>query len=120
MGWPRIFGRTSHRVNDDIGASDRESGYDPDVLPVIWATFAICTVGGFVTLAAFWLDVQDRPDLTFRQRVGWSIGILLFPIVIPAYAFLGGPGWPKALRIAAFLPAIALALFAGFLFGVFD
>jgi len=88
------------------------------MLPVIWAVFAVCMVGGFITLAAFWLDVQDRPDLTFRQRVAWSLGILLFPIVIPAYALLGGPGWPRALRVAAFLPAVALALFAGFATGV--
>jgi hypothetical protein len=90
------------------------------VLPLIWAVFAVCMVGGFITLAAFWLDVQDRPDLTFRQRVAWSAGILLFPIVIPLYALFGGPGWPRALRIAAFLPAAALALFAGFATGVFS
>lgn len=88
------------------------------MLPFIWAVFAVCMVGGFIAVAAFWLDVQDRPDLTFRQRVAWSLGILLFPVVIPAYAHLGGPGWPAALRIAAFLPAIALALFAGFATGL--
>jgi len=89
------------------------------VLPVIWAIFALCTVGGFITLAAFWLDVQDRPDLTFRRRVAWSVGIFLFPVVIPVYALLGGPGWPRGLRIAAFLPAVALALFAGFATSLF-
>jgi len=88
------------------------------VLPIIWAVFAACTVGAFITLAAFWLDVQDRPDLTFRQRVAWSLGLILFPIVIPAYALLGGPGWPRPLRVAAFLPAVALALFAGFATGL--
>lgn len=90
------------------------------MLPVIWTLFALCVVGGFITIAAYWLDVQDRPDLTFRARVGWSIGTLLFPVVIPAYAFLGGPGWPRALRIASFLPAVALALLAGFVAGIFD
>lgn len=89
------------------------------MLPVIWTLFAVSVVAGFVTIAAYWLDVQDRPDLTFRARVAWSVGILLFPVVIPAYAFLGGPGWPRALRIAAFLPALALALFAGFLTELF-
>ena len=89
------------------------------MLPVIWTLFALCTVGGFITIAAFWLDVQDRPDLTFRHRVAWSVGIFLFPVVIPAYAFLGGPGWPRALRFAAFLPAVALTLFFGFLTGSF-
>jgi hypothetical protein len=84
------------------------------VLPVMWAVFALCTVGGFITIAAYWLDVQDRPDLTFRRRVAWSLGLFLFPLVIPAYALFGGPGWPRSLRIAAFLPALALALFAGF------
>jgi len=90
------------------------------VLPVIWAVFAICVVGGFIAIAAYWLDVQDRPDLTFRARVMWSLGIVLFPIVIPAYALLGGPGWPRPLRIAAFLPALALAMAAGFATGIFS
>lgn len=89
------------------------------MLPVIWTVFALSVVGGFIAIAAFWLDVQDRPDLSFRSRVGWSLGTFLFPVVIPAYAFLGGPGWPRALRIAAFLPALALSLFAGFLSGLF-
>ena len=89
------------------------------MLPLIWTVFALCTVGSFVTIAAYWLDVQDRQDLTFRRRVAWSAGIFLFPVMIPVYAFLGGPGWPRALRIAAFLPAVALALFAGFLTGLF-
>ena len=64
------------------------------MLPVIWAVFTVCMVGGFITIAAYWLDVQDRPDLSFRQRVGWSLGILLFPVVIPAYAIFGGPAGP--------------------------
>jgi len=89
------------------------------MLPVIWTVFAICAVGGFLMLAAYWLDVQDRPDLTFRARVAWSAGVLLFPLTIPAYAFLGGPGWPPFLRAASLLPAVALALFVGFAFGVF-
>jgi hypothetical protein len=89
------------------------------VLPLIWTLFALCVVGGFITIAAYWLDVQDRPDLTFRRRVAWSLGTLLFPVTIPAYAFLGGPGWPRALRIASFLPAVALTLMLGFITGVF-
>jgi hypothetical protein len=89
------------------------------VLPVVWTIFAVCAVGGFITLAAYWLDVQDRPDLSFRARVGWSLAIFLFPVTIPVYALWGGPGWPRALRAAAFLPAVALALFFGFLFGLF-
>jgi len=89
------------------------------MLPVVWSVFAVCAVGGFLMLAAYWLDVQDRPDLTFRARVAWSAGVLLFPLTIPAYAFLGGPGWPPFLRAASLLPAVALALFVGFAFGVF-
>ena len=89
------------------------------MLPFIWAVFTVCMVGGFITIAAYWLDVQDRPDLTFRRRVAWSLGIFLFPVVIPAYALFGGPDWPRALRIAAFLPAIALALASGFATGLF-
>lgn len=84
------------------------------MLPVIWTLFALCTVGGFIAIAAYWLDVQDRPDLSFRARLAWSVGTFLFPLTIPAYAFFGGPGWPRALRIAAFLPATALLLLAGF------
>ena len=89
------------------------------MLPVIWAVFTVCMVGGFITIAAYWLDVQDRPDLTFRGRVAWSLGILLFPFAIPAYALFGGPGWPRPLLIGAFLPAVALALAGGFATGVF-
>lgn len=89
------------------------------MLPLIWTIFAITTVGGFITMAAYWLDVQDRPDLTFRARVAWSLGLFLFPVMVPVYAFLGGPGWPRTLRIAAFLPAVALVLFVGFLTGRF-
>jgi hypothetical protein len=89
------------------------------MLPVIWAIFAICAVGGFLTIAAYWLDVQDRRDFSFRTRVAWSVGVLLFPITIPAYAFLGGPGWPPFLRAASLLPAVAVALFLGFVFEVF-
>jgi len=89
------------------------------VLPIIWTVFALCMVGGFIAIAAYWLDVQDRPDLTYRARLAWSIGTVLFPVTIPAYAFLGGPGWPRTLRIAAFLPAVALLLLAGFITGRF-
>lgn len=88
------------------------------MLPLIWALFAICTVGGFITIAAYWLDVQDRPDITFRARVAWSIGIFLFPVTIPAYSLLGGPGWPRFLRVAAFLPAAAVVLFFAFRTGL--
>ncbi|HYM53555.1 MAG TPA: hypothetical protein VEW45_08820 [Candidatus Dormibacteraeota bacterium] len=89
------------------------------MLPIIWAAFAICAVGGFLAIAAFWLDVQDRPDLSLGARVAWSAGVLLFPLAIPAYAFLGGPGWPPFLRAVSLLPALAVALFLGFVLGVF-
>lgn len=89
------------------------------MLPVIWAIFAVLAVGGFLVIAAFWLDVQDRPDLSFRARVGWSLAIVAFPLSIPAYAFLSDPGWPRFLRVAAFVPAVALALFLSFAFGLF-
>jgi hypothetical protein len=89
------------------------------MLPVVWSIFAVCAVGGFLMLAAYWLDVQDRRDLTFRGRVAWSVGSFLFPVTIPVYAFAGGADWPAFLRVAAFLPAIALVLFFGFAFGLF-
>ena len=90
------------------------------MLPVIWSVFALCAVGGFLMLAAYWLDVQDRPDLTFRGRVAWSAGTFIFPVTIPVYAFAGGADWPAFLRAAAFLPAIALLLFFLFLFGLIN
>ncbi len=89
------------------------------MLPVIWTVFAVLAVGGFLVIAAFWLDVQDRPDLSFRAKLGWSAGVLLFPVTIPAYAFAGGPGWPVFLRVASIIPAAAFALFLGFVFGAF-
>jgi len=89
------------------------------MLPVIWAIFAILAVSGFLVLAAYWLDVQDRPDLSFRDRVLWSVAVVAFPLTIPAYAFWGGGGWPPFLRAASFVPAAAVALFIGFMQGAF-
>ena len=89
------------------------------MLPLIWTLFAVLAVGGFLMIAAYWLDIQDRPDLSTRARIGWSAGIVLFPITIPAYAFAGGPEWPPFLRVASLVPAIAMALFLGFVFGAF-
>jgi len=90
------------------------------MLPFIWTAFAALAVGGFLVIAAYWLDVQDRPDLSFRARIGWSAGVLLFPITIPVYALAGGAGWPPFLRAASLVPALALALFAGFVLGAFS
>jgi hypothetical protein len=90
------------------------------MLPLVWTVFAVLAVGGFIMIAAYWLDVQDRPDLSMRARIGWSAGVLLFPLAIPAYAFAGGAGWPPFLRIASLVPAAALALFAGFVLGAFS
>jgi hypothetical protein len=90
------------------------------MLPVIWSAFAVLAVGGFLMIAAYWLDVQERPDLTARARIGWSAAVLLFPLSIPAYAFAGGAGWPPFLRGASVVPALALALFLGFAFGAFS
>lgn len=89
------------------------------MLPLVWTAFAVLAVGGFLMIAAYWLDVQDRPDLGTRARIGWSAAVLLFPLSIPAYAFAGGPGWPLALRIGSIIPALAVALFLGFALGVF-
>ena len=85
----------------------------------MWTAFAVLAVGGFLMIAAYWLDVQDRPDLGRRARIGWSAAVLLFPLSIPAYAFAGGPGWPLALRVGSVVPALAVALFLGFAFGAF-
>jgi hypothetical protein len=90
------------------------------MLPIIWTAFAVLAVGGFLMIAAYWLDVQERPDLTTAARIGWSAAVLLFPVSIPAYAFAGGPNWPAFLRAASLVPAAAMALFGGFVFGVFS
>lgn len=89
------------------------------MLPVVWTLFAVLAVGGFLMIAAYWLDVQDRPDLTLRARLAWSAAVLVFPLSIPAYAFAGGPGWPAFLRAASVVPALAMLLFAGFVLGLF-
>jgi hypothetical protein len=89
------------------------------MLPLIWTVFAVLAVGGFIMIAAYWLDVQDRPDLSVRGRIGWSAAVLLFPLAIPAYAFAGGGDWPLFLRLGSLVPAIALVLFAGFVIGLF-
>lgn len=90
------------------------------MLPVIWTLFAVLAVGGFLMIAAYWLDVQDRPDLSTRTRIGWAVAVLLFPLSIPAYAFAGGPGWPLFLRIGSLVPALAFTLFLAFVFGAFS
>ena len=90
------------------------------MLPVIWATFVVLTVGAFLMIAAYWLDVQERPDLGKGARIGWSAAVLVFPISIPAYALAGGPGWPTVMRLASVVPAAALALFGAFLAGAFS
>lgn len=89
------------------------------MLPLVWTLFAVLAVGGFLMIAAYWLDVQERPDLSARARIGWSAAVLLFPFSIPAYAFAGGPGWPLFLRLASLVPALAVAFFGGFVFGAF-
>jgi hypothetical protein len=90
------------------------------MLPVVWTLFAVLALGAFLMIAAYWLDVQERPDLRTGARVGWSAAVLVFPIAIPAYAQWGGAEWPPFLRVASFVPAIALALFFGFVFGAFS
>ena len=88
------------------------------MLPFLWALMVLAVVGGFVMIVAYWLDVQDRPDLTPRARMGWSAAVLVFPVSVPIYALVGGPGWPPLLKIGAFVPAVALVLFLLFVFGV--
>jgi hypothetical protein len=78
----------------------------------------LAVVAGFVMIVAYWLDVQDRSDLTPNARMGWSAGILVFPVSIPLYAFLGGGRWPTLMKIASLIPAAALVLFLLFVFGV--
>ena len=85
---------------------------------MLWTLFVVLAVGGFLMIAAYWLDVQERPDLSARGRIGWSAAVVVFPVSIPVYAFAGGPGWPVFLRVASVLPAIALALFLAFAFGI--
>jgi hypothetical protein len=89
------------------------------MLPVVWTLFAVLAVGGFLMIAAYWLDVQERQDLSVRARIGWSAAVLVFPLAIPAYAFAGGPDWPPFLRYASLIPALAVTLFAGFVLGAF-
>ncbi len=90
------------------------------MLPVIWALFAVLAVGGFLMIAAYWLDVQDRPDFGVRSRIAWSAAVLVFPISILAYAFAGGAGWPGFLRGASIVPARAVVLFLRFVLGLFS
>lgn len=89
------------------------------MLPLIWTLFAVSAVGGFLVIAAYWLDVQDRTDLSRAARLAWSAAALLFPVSIPAYAFLSGAAWPPFLRAASLVPAAAIMLFAGFVAGAF-
>ena len=88
------------------------------LLPLAWTVFVVLALISFGMIAAYWLDVQDRRDLSLRRRIGYSLATIAFPVTIPIYALAGGAGWPRPLRVAAFLPPIALALFLAFLFGL--
>ncbi|MEX0630733.1 MAG: hypothetical protein WEE67_06455 [Chloroflexota bacterium] len=88
------------------------------MLPFVWAFMVFAVVAGFVMIVAYWLDIQDRADLKPRARIGWSAGIIVFPISIPLYAFFGGGRWPPLLRAASVIPGSALLLFLGFVLGV--
>ena len=90
------------------------------LLPVVWTLFAVAAVGGFMVIAAYWLDLRERSDLSRWARIRWLVGMLVFPLAIPLYAFAGDSGWPLFLRVASFIPIIALGLFAGFLVGLFQ
>jgi hypothetical protein len=87
-------------------------------LPLAWTVFVVLALISFGMIAAYWLDVQDRGDLSLRRRIGLSLAAIAFPVTIPIYALAGGAGWPRPLRVAAFVPPVALALFFAFLFGV--
>jgi len=87
-------------------------------LPVAWTVFVILALISFGMIAAYWLDVQDRRDLSLRRRIGLSLAAVAFPLSIPIYAVANGGGWPPALRVAAFVPPVALVLCLAFLFGV--
>ena len=87
------------------------------MLPFVWAFMVLAVVAGFVMIVAYWLDVQDRPDLGRGAKMGWSAAVVIFPISIPLYAFRGGGGWPPMLRVASLIPGVALLLFLGFVFG---
>jgi hypothetical protein len=88
------------------------------MLPFVWALMVLAVVAGFVMIVAYWLDVQDRSDLTPRGKIGWSAAIIVFPVSIPLYAFLGGGGWPQLLRAASLIPGVALTFFLLFVLGV--
>lgn len=94
------------------------SAEPPVLLVVAWTALVLTALAGFMMLAAYWLDVQDRPDLSRRERAAWSAAALLFPLAIPLYAFVGRPGWPVALRTASFVPTLALLLLLAFAFGL--
>ena len=89
------------------------------LLPLVWTLFALSAVAAFLMVAAYWLDLTERSDLSRGTRLRWLAGILLFPVAIPVYAFSGGAQWPPLLRVGSFVPLVALALFFGFAFGLF-
>ncbi|MGH2488374.1 MAG: hypothetical protein ACRDFR_01975 [Candidatus Limnocylindria bacterium] len=88
------------------------------MLAFVWAAMVLAVVAGFVMIVAYWLDIQDRTDLRPRARIAWSAGILIFPVSIPLYAFMGGGGWPPLLRAGSLIPAVALTMFLLFVLGV--
>src|SRR5437870_13015357 len=87
-------------------------------LPVAWTVFVILALISFGMIAAYWLDVQDRRDLSLRRRIGLSLATVAFPLTIPMYALATRGGRPRAPRAAAFAPPFAVALLPALLFVV--
>ena len=70
----------------------------------------LAVVAGFVMIVAYWLDVQDRPDLSPRARMGWSAAVLVFPVSIPVVCpRSAGPAGRRSSRSAALRPRAGAA-----------
>ena len=87
------------------------------MLPFVWALMVLAVVGGFVMIVAYWLDVQDRP--TSRRGRKWAGRPGFSPSRSRSRSMrFVAPRWPPLLRVASFIPAVALFLFLLFVFGV--
>ena len=89
------------------------------MLPVIWTLFAVLAVGGFLMIAAYWLDVQERPDLSDAITHGLEPRRLRLPRDDPGLRAVGWRPLADVPEVASVVPALAVAMFFGFAFGAF-
>ena len=64
------------------------------MLPIIWTLFAVLAVGGFLMIAAYWLDVQDRPGALHKLSAIDAANVFIFHMRIVSEPLVGSTSFP--------------------------